>query len=309
VSNKTDPLAELGRRLDDLALKEGCRRWSPIGPLTTYRVGGPAALFIKPYDIYELTRVARVLEGFSGELPVMVLGRGSNLLVADSGFLGLAIQLGVGFADIDTEGTRMTAGGATRLPVLARRSVLDGLSGFEWGVGIPGSVGGAIRMNAGGHGADIADSLVWADVFDLSAGLLNRRLVSELGLGYRTSLVTSEEVVVSGCFDLSPGNRVVGESLLAEIVQWRRENQPGGTNAGSVFTNPQTHTAGSLIESAGAKGLRFGTAEVSSKHANFIQSDSGGKADDVLALMVRVQELVFSTHGIELEFETVLLGF
>jgi UDP-N-acetylmuramate dehydrogenase len=238
-----------------------------------------------------------------------MVGRGSNLLVADGGYAGLVLQLGGGFDAVEVEGTRIVAGGGASLPVVARHSVQEGLAGFEWAVGVPGSIGGAVRMNAGGHGSDMSAVLESADVVDLSDGTDRRQSLDDLALGYRTSSITSTQVVVSASLGLRAGDPAEGESLLAEIVRWRRENQPGGTNAGSVFTNPAGDSAGRLIDLAGLKGLRQGSAVVSTKHANFIQADPGGRAGDVLALMREVQRRVAEAHGVDLHPETVLLGF
>lgn len=306
----TDPGAGLGVLADDLdglGLVEGVRRDHPIGPLTTYRVGGSAALFVRPSDAAELAAVASVAG--PGDVPVLVLGRGSNLLVSDEGFAGLAVQLGPGFEATDVDGTDVVAGGAASLPVVARRTVASGLTGFEWAVGVPGSIGGAVRMNAGGHGADLASVLASATVVDLVDGAISERPMASLALGYRSSAIGDHEVVVSARLSLAVGERSAGEDRLAEVVRWRRENQPGGQNAGSVFTNPEGDSAGRLVDVAGCRGLRHGTAVVSERHANFIQADEDGSADDVAALMDEVARRVLEVHGVALVPETVLVGF
>ena len=219
-------------------------------------------------------------------LPAVVLGRGSNVLVSDDGFQGIAVVLGESFArvSVDTERATVAAGGMAALPTLARSSAAAGLAGLEWAVGIPGSVGGAVRMNAGGHGAETADVLErWAFV-DLLDGPDGERGVADLGAGYRRSNVAPHHVVTWARFRARPGTRADAEAAIAEIVRWRRANQPGGQNAGSVFTNPSGDSAGRLVDDAGCKGLRVGTAEVSAKHANFIQADPDGRAGDVLEL-------------------------
>ncbi|MDG2908091.1 MAG: UDP-N-acetylmuramate dehydrogenase [Acidimicrobiales bacterium] len=300
-------LEALARRLDDLMLRDGCRHGHPLGPMTTYRVGGAAAMYVRPHDRSELESVAAVLAGTV--VPVVVVGRGSNLLVADRGFAGLALQLGQGFEGVDVAGSAVVAGGGASLPVVARRTVQAGLSGFEWAVGVPGSIGGAVRMNAGGHGSDMSAVLGWADVVDLGDGATRRLEVGELDLDYRHSVLSPAQVVAAAGLQLEVGDVGDGEAILAEISRWRRENQPGGSNAGSVFTNPPGDSAGRLIDLAGAKGLRIGTAEVSSKHANFIQADAGGSADDVRRLMQEVRRQVADAHGVVLHPETILVGF
>ncbi len=275
--------------------------------LTTYRVGGRARLLIEVDSAEDLLDLGQISTRTG--VPTVVVGRGSNLLVADSGFDGLVVVLGSGLAGIEIDAETVTAGGAALLPVVARTTSKAGLTGFEWAVGVPGSIGGAVRMNAGGHGSDMAASLLDADVVSLTAGELTRRSVEDLDLSYRHSSITSGEVVIGARLALSRGDAEASAAELAEIVRWRREHQPGGQNAGSVFTNPDGDSAGRLIETAGGKGLRVGTAEISTKHANFIQSDEGGTAADVVALMVEVQRLVRAVHGIDLVPETHLVGF
>jgi len=299
------------RSLDDLAraLGPGVERDHPLGPLTTYRVGGTAALFVAASDEAHLTEVARCTAGAG--VPVLTLGRGSNLLVADRGFDGLVVTLGAGFdtLDLDGPGGRVRAGAALSLPVLARRTTAAGLRGLEWAVGVPGSVGGAVRMNAGGHGSDTAASLVEYRWVDLATGLAGDSPAARLEPGYRHTALAPTEVVVSGTFQLEAGDPAEGAATIAEIVRWRRAHQPGGSNAGSVFTNPPGDSAGRLIDACGLKGFRMGSAEVSAKHANFIQADPGGSADDVFSVIRHVQSEVAAATGTHLRTEVRLLGF
>ena len=278
-----------------------------IGPMTTYRVGGPAALFVRVEDEADLAALAAAVRATG--VATLAVGRGSNLLVADRGFDGVAFTLGDAFAEITHQGSLVTAGAAASLPVVARRTVSWGLTGFEWAVGVPGSIGGAVRMNAGGHGADIAASLARVRVVDLTAGEDGIVPASALDLRYRGSSIGAASLVVWAELALAPGERAAGEAEISEIVQWRRANQPGGQNAGSVFTNPPGDSAGRVVDAAGCKGLRHGTAEVSAKHANFIQADEGGSADDVWALMAEVRARVHARTGIDLVPETCLVGF
>jgi UDP-N-acetylmuramate dehydrogenase len=240
---------------------------------------------------------------------MVVVGRGSNLLVADAGFDGVVVVLGEGLAAIEIDGPVVTAGGGASLPVVARRSAAAGLTGFEWAVGVPGSIGGAVRMNAGGHGSEMAAVLGGVRVVDLRTGEDGWMPVASLELGYRRSSLLPHQVVVAAELQLAVGDRATAEAELSEIVRWRREHQPGGANAGSVFTNPPDDSAGRLLDAAGAKGLRIGTAEVSAKHANFVQADDDGSADDVVALMAAMRDLVARHAGVDLHAETHLLGF
>ncbi len=302
VSSRPQGLDALARTLGP-----GVERDHPLGALTTYRVGGRAALFEVVSDEDRLVEVARCTARTG--LPVLVLGRGSNLLVADRGFDGLVLALGPGFDTLRVEGARVRAGAALSLPVLARRTAAAGLRGLEWAVGVPGSVGGAIRMNAGGHGSDTATTLVAYRWVDLAAGTVTDSAADRLEPAYRHTTVGPDQVVVSGTFQLEPGDPAAGAASIAEIVRWRRANQPGGSNAGSVFTNPPGDSAGRLIDACGLKGFRVGSASVSTKHANFIQADPGGSADDVLAVMEHVREVVAGVTGTVLRTEVRLVGF
>jgi UDP-N-acetylmuramate dehydrogenase len=278
--------------------------------LTTYRVGGAAALLVEARDDDDLAAVAQARRASS--LPVLVVGRGSNLLVADAGFPGLAVTLGEGFGWIDIDGTKVRAGGAVALPVLARRTAAAALTGLEWAVGVPGSVGGAVRMNAGGHGSDVRSVLVAARLFDLDVGDRGEARdvpAADLALGYRRSAVAPSHVVVAAEFAVARGDRQAAEAEVAQIVRWRREHQPGGPNAGSVFTNPAGDAAGRLVDAAGLKGYRLGSAAVSTKHANFIQADEGGSADDVRTLIAFVRQRVLEQTGVLLQTEVHLVGY
>ena len=298
-----DALARAAARLGARA-----RRDVALGPLTTYRVGGAAALFLEARDEGDLERV-RGAVGETG-IPVLVVGGGSNLLVADAGWPGLAVTLGEGFSTIELVGpTRVRAGAAVSLPVLARRTAALSLTGLEWAVGVPGTVGGAVRMNAGGHGSDVSRTLAAVRVVDLDGDGPREVSPGQLDLAYRRSSLRPAQVVVWAELTLRRGDRAESEAQIAEIVRWRRAHQPGGANGGSVFTNPPDDSAGRLIEAAGLKGLRRGSAYVSGKHANFFQADDGGTADDVRALITEVQRLVDERMGVRLEPELRMVGF
>jgi UDP-N-acetylmuramate dehydrogenase len=317
VAIATDLTAETGD-VEAAAAVLGARasRDEPLAPMTTYRVGGSAALFVRATSLDDLRAVgaARAASG----LPVLVVGRGSNLLVADTGFRGIAVSIadlagGIDLGDGDPDRVVVTAGGGVALPVLSRRTAAAGITGFEWAVGVPGSVGGAVRMNAGGHGSDLAACLIDVDVFDLATAEPEPLTLDAgaLGLRFRGSDLTAEQVVLSARLALQRGERAAAEAEIADIVRWRRENQPGGQNAGSVFINPVPFqvSAGSLIDGLGLRGLRIGSAWVSEKHANFIQAAEDGRAADVVAVMTTIRRRVRESTGYRLHSEIRLVGF
>ena len=289
-----------------------------LSQYTTYKVGGTAALHMSVASLDDLYLVSAVLAEVA--LPILVIGRGSNLLISDSGFQGLALTIG-GLADYvdlpnrdeDPEVEPIALfGGSVALPVAARQSVARGLTGFEWGVGVPGSVGGAVRMNAGGHGSDMASSLTSVRMFHLRKGLEAHVNAVDLGLRFRGSALDDHHVVLSATVDLEwSKSQEASEAELQEVVRWRRENQPGGQNAGSVFVNPEPGkvSAGEVIDELGMRGMRIGSAHVSEKHANFIQADENGNAHDVVALMAEIRRRVRDERGYVLRSEIRLVGF
>jgi UDP-N-acetylmuramate dehydrogenase len=294
--------------LGDIAVRD-----EPLGPMTTYRVGGAAALFVRARSHDDLLAVAAARRA-SG-LDVLVIGRGSNLLVADGGFTGIAVSVArlADAVEIDPDGRVVRAGGGVALPVLARRTAAAGLTGLEWAVGVPGTVGGGVRMNAGGHGSDIAASVVDVTLLDLAAEAPAARTVTpdELGLHFRGSGLGATDVVLDARLAVAAGDRATCEATIAEIVRWRREHQPGGQNCGSVFVNPVPGevSAGSLVDGLGLRGHRIGSAWVSEKHANFVQASEGGTAADVRALIEDVRARVAASSGFLLRSEVRLVGF
>jgi UDP-N-acetylmuramate--alanine ligase len=283
---------------------------APLGGRTTYRVGGSARALLTLSSLEDLDHFSARLSDL--ECPLWVVGNGSNLLVADGEHAVLALHLEGEFKDLEVrEGSvgrvRVRAGAGLDLPVAARRLAGEGIVGFEWAVGVPGTFGGAVAMNAGGHGSDMSTSVRRVEVW--STGVRHWRDASDLSFAYRSSSLAEGDVVTRVELELTRGDSAVARDAISAIVRWRRENQPGGANAGSVFRNPAGDHAGRLVELAGAKGLRVGSAMVSEKHANFIIADTGGRAADVAALMREVRERVRDSTGVWLEFETRLWGF
>jgi UDP-N-acetylmuramate dehydrogenase len=229
--------------------------------------------------------------------------------VSDDGFRGIAVRLGRAFRDHTSDGSDLRLGGAVYLPAAARLTSRLGLTGFEFAAEIPATFGGAVRMNAGAHQRSIADVLTTARVVDLSTGDARDVPVGEMEYAYRHSNLGPHDLVTSGVVRLSPGDPSEIGRRIADFLRWRREHQPPGRSAGSVFKNPPGDSAGRLIDAAGAKGVRVGGAEVSARHANFIVADpAGATASDVWTLIVQLRRIVADATGIVLEPEVRFLG-
>jgi UDP-N-acetylmuramate dehydrogenase len=284
------------------------RRDVPLGPLTTYKAGGPARLFADIADHDQLTEL--ISSGLPAANPILVLGRGSNLVVADSGFEGLALTLSGEFTEISIAGESVEAGAAAPLPRVARTAVDAGLTGLEFLVGVPGSIGGAVRQNAGCFGMEMADRLIAARVVDLVTGVERKATPRDLDLAYRHSNLAPHELVVSAHLRGERGDPGKSRELMKEITRWRREHQPGGTlNAGSVFKNPEGEAAGELIDRLGLKGTSVGSVSVSEKHANFFVARKDATAGDIYRLVTLVKDTVFERTGTKLEPEIQFVGF
>ena len=298
---------EVGNEIDSLFSRKAAIENFEIGQQTTYRTRAKCSLYVEVSNEAELQSVVSVNKKTNKE--IVIIGNGSNLLIADTGFDGLVVRLGKGFEEIEINDTQVKAGAAVKLPVLARKTASVGLAGFEWAVGVPGTIGGAVKMNAGGHGSDMRESVQSVEVVDLVNGKKISLSADDLEFVYRTSSIESHQIVVNVILVLGKGVPAVSNEKIKEIVRWRLENQPGGQNAGSVFKNPEKKSAGELIEETGSKGFRVGTAAISQKHANFIQVDQNGRATDVYLLMKEIQRRVSEEFGIKLKIETQLIGF
>jgi UDP-N-acetylmuramate dehydrogenase len=280
----------------------------PLAALTSFRLGGPAAVYLEPDDDDDLLAAGRAVRETG--IPVVVLGKGSNVLVADAGFPGLVIRLGRGYRWAARHGDELTAGGAMPLPALAGVALRHGLEGLAFGVAIPASLGGAVRMNAGAHGAEMADVLVTVDVISLADDRGRVHVAAgDAGFRYRRSGFAPEQLVVGARLRLRPGDRDAIRAAMDEAREWRRRTQPiAEPNCGSVFKNPQGDHAARLIDAAGLKGLAVGGASVSEKHANFIVAGPGATAEDVRGLIVQIQRRIEDTAGIRLEPEVQMIG-
>ncbi len=288
----------------------GLERGFPLDRLTTVRTGGPADFFARAQSSAELGE----LLAWAGEegLPVGVVGSGSNLLVADVGFRGLVVKLEGGLAAIERDGERLRCGGGARLPQAAARAAREGLSGLEFGVNIPGTVGGAVRMNANAYGGDLSRVLEWVEV--VSAEGSERREPGDLGFAYRRSNLAEGEIVAHASFRLDPAEPDGVKRTLADMRARRRAAQPSGIKTfGSTFKNPddpraEGRTAGLLLEAAGCRGLVLGGARFSDKHANFVENTGEATTAAVIALMSEGRRRVREQFGVELEPEVQLLG-
>jgi UDP-N-acetylmuramate dehydrogenase len=288
----------------------GVQRGYPLARLTTIRTGGPAEFFARAGTVEALERFTAWAA--TAGLEVGVVGSGSNLLVADEGVRGLVLKLDKELSKIELEGTRIHCGGGARLPAVSARAAQAGLAGIEFGVNIPGTVGGAVRMNANAYGGELARVLEWVDV--VSAGGVDRREPRQLGFAYRHSGLGAGEIVAQASFGLHPAAPEDVKATLADMRARRKAAQPSGIKTfGSTFKNPddpraEGRTAGQLLDAAGCRGLRFGGAGFSLKHANFVENDGTASTADVIALMAEGRRRVAERFGVTLEAEVQTLG-
>lgn len=289
---------------------KGVQRNFPLARLTTVRTGGAADWFARPGD--EASLVAALRWAGAEGLPIGVIGSGSNLLVADDGFHGLALKLDGELAEIVRDGERVICGGGYRFPSAAAKTAGWGLSGLEFGVNIPGTAGGAVRMNANAYGGQLAQVLEWVDV--CTAAGTDRRGPDQLGFEYRKSNLKPGEVVARASFHLHPADPERIKATLADMRDRRRLAQPSGIKTfGSTFKNPDGERAmgrssGQLLQAAGCLGLRQGGVRFSEKHANFVENDRDGTTADVLELMAEGRRRVHERFGVVLEPEVQILG-
>jgi UDP-N-acetylenolpyruvoylglucosamine reductase len=288
----------------------GVEREFPLARLTTVRTGGAADWFARPGDRERLVELLRWAEREG--IAVGVIGSGSNLLVADDGFRGLAIKLDDDLATIERDGDRILCGGGARLPSAAAKAAGWGLAGLEFGINIPGTAGGAVRMNANAYGGQLARVLEWVEI--CGAAGEERRTPDRLGFSYRRSNLRPGEVVSRAAFRLRPGDPEEIRGTLATMRERRREAQPSGIKTfGSTFKNPEDEwaegrSAGQLLEAAGCRGLSHGGARFSEKHANFVENTGEASTADVLKLMAEGRRRVKERFGVELEPEVQVLG-
>ncbi|MBP0493527.1 UDP-N-acetylmuramate dehydrogenase [Roseomonas indoligenes] len=284
------------------ALRGRVQKDAPLGPGTWFRVGGNADWLVRPADLDDLLRLLR-----RAEAPVMVMGAASNLIVRDGGVRGIVLRLARGFGDVDVEADGVVAGAAALDANVAEHAAAAGLAGLEFLSGIPGSVGGAVAMNAGAYGAEVADVLDWAEIATVD-GLLRVR-AAELRLSYRRSQLPPGGVVVRARFHAVPGDKGAIAARMAEIRESREATQPvRARTGGSTFANPPGHKAWALVDAAGCRGKVLGGAQVSEKHCNFLLNTGDAKAADLEDLGEAVRAAVLAHSGITLEWEIKRIG-
>ena len=295
--------------LNDILSEKQIRKEEPMKEHTTFRIGGAAKLFLMPDTEEELKGLLCYCRETG--LPFFLLGNGSNLLVSDRGFDGAVIQLGEGFQGIVRKGNELTVKAGTLLVRVARQAAKEGLGGLEFASGIPGTIGGAVFMNAGAYGGEMKQVVSWVKVMKPEDGtcfLLNKE---ELAMGYRTSIVKEKGYIVLEV-GLELSKRPVEEiqSTMEELKEARKEKQPlEFPSAGSTFKRPEGYFAGKLIMDAGLRGFRVGDAQVAEKHCGFVVNRGAATAQDVMELIEKVQEKVQQESGVKLEMEVQTLGF
>ena len=282
-------------------------RNEPMKRHTTFRIGGPADYYLCPHSAKEIQKVVEICR--EEKLPYFILGNGSNLLVSDQGYRGVVIQLWKNVSDIRVEGCLIHAKAGASLAKIAAEALEEGLTGMEFAAGIPGTLGGAVVMNAGAYGGEMKDILKEVLVMDQQGKIFTLEK-KDLKLGYRTSAVKEKGyIVLAAALELRPGNREEIKKLMEDLKQRRVEKQPLELpSAGSTFKRPEGYFAGKLIMDAGLRGFSIGGAQVSEKHCGFIVNTGGASASDVLALIREVQKKVRDKFGVELETEVKFLG-
>ncbi|MFC7735295.1 UDP-N-acetylmuramate dehydrogenase [Roseomonas sp. GCM10028921] len=273
-----------------------------LGPATWFRVGGPAELLARPADVDDLLRLLR-----RAELPITVIGAASNLIVRDGGVRGIVLRLARGFGDVEVEADGVVAGAAALDATVAEHAAAAGLSGLEFLSGIPGSIGGAVAMNAGAYDAEVADVLDWTEIATAD-GLLRVR-AAELRLSYRRSQLPPGGVVTRARFRAVPGEKAAIAARMTAIRESREATQPvRARTGGSTFANPPGHKAWALIDAAGCRGKVLGGAQVSEKHCNFLLNTGEATAADLEDLGDAVRAAVLAHSGISLEWEIKRIG-
>lgn len=300
-------MSHLTEKLRQVLGVEAVRLNEPMSRHTTFRVGGPADVFVEPGTAEELICVRRICA--EENVPFYILGNGSNLLVSDEGFRGVVAAIGKAWSSVAVEGVHIRAGAGAMLSAVAKRAAGASLTGLEFAAGIPGTVGGAVVMNAGAYGGEMSQVLATVTVLT-PEGEVRRLPAGELELGYRTSCILQRGyVVLEAEFTLESGDENAIRATIEEFAARRREKQPlEYPSAGSTFKRPEGYFAGKLIEDAGLSGFTVGGAQVSGKHCGFIINRGDATAADIMELCRNVQRRVREMSGVELELEVKTLG-
>jgi UDP-N-acetylmuramate dehydrogenase len=298
----SDIVPELKARLPELRGRLLANQ--PLGEFTWFRVGGPAQVFFMPEDENDL---AYALRNLPPEIPVTVIGAGSNLIVRDGGIAGVTIRLGRGFNAVTIDGERVTAGSAMLDAMVAREAQKVGLAGLEFLSGIPGTIGGALRMNGGAYGGETKDILIAARGVDRQ-GTIRTFSNADMGFSYRHCSVADDVIFTGATFQGRAGNADEIAAAMAEIKKKREESQPRNRTGGSTFKNPPGRSAWKLVDEAGCRGMKVGQAQVSPLHSNFLISLDGCTATDIETLGETVRARVKTHCGVELEWEIKRIG-
>jgi UDP-N-acetylmuramate dehydrogenase len=300
-------MKELARKLQEMKIGTVAEN-EPLASHTTIKIGGPADLFVEPSSVENLVKTMEVIR--EAGVKWTAIGRGSNLLVSDSGVEGVVIKLGPGLDHVEVDGTKLTAGSGVSVVALAMSMSRKGLTGLEFASGIPGSIGGAVYMNAGAHGSDISQILQKAYIL-FQDGTMEWLNAEEMEFSYRTSVLQKKRpgIVVEAVFQLEEGDK---EEIMAKNKKnkdYRKDTQPWNSPcAGSIFRNPLPEYAGQLIERAGLKGHSIGGAQISEMHGNFIVNTGNATAQDVLALIEHVKDTILDKYGVKMETEVEIMG-
>ncbi|WP_153124219.1 UDP-N-acetylmuramate dehydrogenase [Peribacillus tepidiphilus] len=300
-------MKEVMKELMDLQVGKVLEQ-EPLANHTTIKIGGPADLFVEPSSIENLEKTMKIIRKYN--LKWRAIGRGSNLLVSDKGIEGVVIKLGAGIDHLEIDDDVIKVGGGYSLVSLATQISRKGLSGMEFAGGIPGSVGGAVYMNAGAHGSDISKILVKAHIL-FEDGTFEWLSNEEMEFSYRTSVLQKKRpgIVIEAVFKLEKGNREEIVAKIQENKNYRKETQPYNYPcAGSIFRNPLPQYAGRLIQEAGLKGHRIGGAKISEMHGNFIVNAGNATSEDVLALIQHVKDVILEKYGVKMETEVEIIG-
>jgi len=291
---------ELGSKL-----KKGVKKNEPMARHTSWQVGGPADYYLCPADLEEVVAIVKFSNKY--QQPLYVIGSGTNLLVLDGGIRGVVVKMGEPFSYVQPSGNRLIAGAGTPVSYMARTASEQGLAGLEFAIGIPGSLGGAVIMNAGAFGGYIGEKIRSIKLVS-NQGEIKTLGLDELSFGYRTSNLPGKGIIAEAELELVSGDPEESNQLIERFLAERSLRHPKLPSAGSVFRNLPDQPAGRLIEEAGGKGMRIGGAEVSQRHANFIVNTGRAKASDILALIEKVRSLVKNKYGVELQPEVKIVG-